>query len=189
MTRHGIRTLAAIPVLAIALAGCGAGAGAPSANRPAVLATNAPSVPKLNVPAPAKPILTLLGGISVNNGPAKLDLDLSALATLPQKTISVYEPFLKARRSYSGVLMSDLLAASGVGASAKKVHLVALDDYAVDLDVSVLNAGDVLLASREEGKEIPIAEGGPIRIIFADGLPQAKITDLWIWSVRTMEIF
>jgi hypothetical protein len=124
----------------------------------------------------------------VNNGPAKLDLDLSILDKLPQKTISLYEPFLKTRRSYTGVLMSDLLAASGMGASATKVHLVALDDYAVDLDVSLLKAGNILLASREEGKEIPIAEGGPIRVVFADDVEQGKNTDLWIWSVRTIEV-
>jgi hypothetical protein len=47
----------------------------------------------------------------------------------------------------------------------------------------------VLLATRTgDGGAIPIAEGGPIRIVFADGVASGANANQWIWSVTTIDV-
>jgi hypothetical protein len=39
-----------------------------------------------------------------------------------------------------------------------------------------------------DGGAIPIAEGGPIRIVFADGVASGANANQWIWSVTTIDV-
>jgi hypothetical protein len=39
-----------------------------------------------------------------------------------------------------------------------------------------------------DGSPIPVAEGGPTRIVFRDGIPAGNNSEQWIWSLSTIEV-
>ncbi|MEX2556502.1 MAG: molybdopterin-dependent oxidoreductase [Actinomycetota bacterium] len=187
---------AAIAAVALALSGCG---GSTSANSPsASAATEAPkhfavvSAGSLEamkaIPVPSDAVLDLTGRISRTNSGDGLTIDLATLETLPIVSGSVFEPFVKKATTFSGVLLSDLLTAAGADGKASSVFITALDDYTWLLPIEVARSGEVLLATRENGKAIPIEKGGPIRIVFSDDSMSGKDSDSWVWSVRGMQV-
>ena len=112
--------------------------------------------------------------------------DLATLERAGTVEGELFEPFEKKRVTFTGVELKDVLALAGVPA-ATDLHLVALDDYTVDLDGADVEAGGILLATSVDGNPIPIANGGPIRIVFLDDVEVGKTTDLWIWSLARIE--
>jgi len=89
---------------------------------------------------------------------------------------------------FEGVLMADLLAVAGVPESASKVSMLALDDYKVDFKLEDVRSSQMLLATKADGKHMPIDRSGPIRIVFPDASSLGRNPDLWIWSVASMKL-
>jgi len=186
MTSARTRRLGLGPVVAVAallLGACGATA-APAAG-PSAAAT-APA-PALTIPpARDKPLLTLSGKIGHGH---RVLIDRAGADTLTRVDLTVLEPFQKQRVAYKGVWLDDLLRAVEAEPSAQTVHLTALDDYVVDLPMADLRSGGVFLAVQNaDGTAIPVAEGGPTRLVFRDGTPKSDNSDLWIWSLATIEV-
>ena len=77
---------------------------------------------------------------------------------------------------------------AGVPDSASKVSLTALDDYKVDFEVADVRSSQMLLATKADGKHMPVDRSGPIRIVFPDSSSLGRNPDLWIWSVSTMKV-
>ncbi len=173
--------------LAAALGGCG-GRDAPKAT-PAAPTTVRAEGPPAPVPAPAgKPVLTLKGAVTNPNHGAAVVFDLPTLEAMATATTQTHEPFVKKDMTFTGVPMADLLARAGIKSSATKVRLHALDDYKVELAMADFADRRVLLATKAEGERIPVAKGGPIRLIFPADSPVGKNRDLWIWSVDSMTV-
>ena len=66
--------------------------------------------------------------------------------------------------------------------------MTALDDYKVDFTVADVRSSQMLLATKADGKRMPIDKAGPIRIVFPDSSSLGRNPDLWIWSVATMRL-
>ena len=137
-------------------------------------------------------VLTVTGDIGTANKGSKLELDVASLEKMRQVRVEAAEPFLKRRVTFEGVLLSDLLAVAGVPDSASKVSLTALDDYKVDVKVDVkvadVRSSQMLLATKADGKHMPVDRSGPIRIVFPDASTLGRNPDLWIWSVESMKV-
>lgn len=186
-TLKGKRAIALVGVASalVALMACASSPTGSSATKESSIKAGAVAA----IPRPSgDPVLTISGGISNHNQGRELVFDLAALERLPSTTLTVYEPFLKKRVTFVGVDMRDLLATAGVESGALKAHFTALDDYKVDLDVDLLERGGILMATKDSGAPIPVDAGGPIRIVFPDGHTTGENSDLWIWSVRTIEV-
>jgi hypothetical protein len=125
--------------------------------------------------------------LTVGAADRSVDWDLPGLATLPTRDVTVQEPFLQRPATFTVVRFTDVLASSGVPATAT-VHLTALDDYTVDLDLGDPRTTAALLALAEDGHAIAVADGGPIRIVFPDGSDLGRNEDTWIWSLRSTEV-
>jgi hypothetical protein len=187
------RWVAALAVAA-ALAGCttaapaAAPAGpvdpAPIVLQPAVLLPDQP------VPAPVgPPVLTVTGRIETTNGDGSLALDQQTVDALGRLRLTVYEPWVKQTLNFQGVWLSDVLRLAHPDPAATSIHITALDDYQVDLNLADVLAGGVLLATRDgDGNPIPIEDGGPTRIVFAEGVPAGDSADQWIWSLATIDV-
>jgi hypothetical protein len=133
-------------------------------------------------------VLTVTGDIATANKGTKLELDLASLEKMRQVQVEAAEPFLKRRVTFEGVLLSDLLKVAGVPDSASTVSLTALDDYKVDFKLSDVRSSQMLLATKADGKHMPVDRSGPIRIVFPDSSTLGRNPDLWIWSVATMKV-
>jgi hypothetical protein len=134
-------------------------------------------------PAEGDPVLRLTGLVGTGR---PLDVDLLSLDGLPQQSVTTYEPFLKTTVTFSGVAFADLLDAAG--ASGQDVLVHALDDYERTIPANALREPGVLLATREGGEEIPIPEGGPVRLVFPEDSPTGADPDLWVWSVDRISV-
>jgi hypothetical protein len=133
-------------------------------------------------------VLTMSGEIGTRNQGKKLALDIASLERMRMVRMQTTEPFLKRKVTFEGVLLSDLLAVAGVPNSVSKVNMTALDDYKVDFTVADVRSSQMLLATKADGKRMPVDKAGPIRIVFPDSSSLGRNPDLWIWSVSTMRL-
>ena len=190
-----IRLFVVALVAALAVAACG---GKDEAPTPKAAAPNASSPQVVNdgtlaagqkVAAPkGEVVLTVSGDIGEANKGKQLQLDLASLERMRQVRLEADEPFLKRRVMFQGVLLSDLLAVAGVKDSASTVSLTALDDYKVDFKVADVRSSQMMLATKADGKHMPVDRSGPIRIVFPDSSSLGRNPDLWIWSVSSMKV-
>jgi hypothetical protein len=167
-----------ITVLCLCIALLGAACGTSEA-APALTETPPAAVTSLaDIPAAEDPIVT----VRPSEGEA-VGLDLAGLDQLRQVELTIYEPFEEGDVTFSGVVVSDLLSlfeADEVGTA----QFLALDDYEVELSLADVSSSGVVLATRQDGKEIAIEDGGPTRLVFPDGSEVGRNTDLWVWSLK-----
>lgn len=176
-------------VMVLVLAACG--------SKPAASAYTVVSAASLKageaIPAPTgDTVLTVSGAISVKNDGDNLLLDMATLEKFGLVKYEVSDPWLNAKNTYTGVLMSDFLKFVGASSSATTVSLTALDDYQVDIAIADIQKWPILLATQNNGAYMTIDNNGPTRIIFPydtySDIDQVAYKDLWVWNIKTVEI-
>jgi hypothetical protein len=191
---RSIRLVVVAAVAALAVAACGgkeeaaAPSAAPNASAPQVVDDGTLAAGEKIGKPDGEVVLTVSGDIGERNNGKRLDLDLASLEKMRRVRLEAAEPFLKRRVMFEGVLLADLLAVAGVPESATKVSLTALDDYKVDFSVADVRSSQMLLATKADGKHMPVDRSGPIRIVFPDSSSLGRNPDLWIWSVSSMKV-
>jgi hypothetical protein len=191
---RSIRLVVVALVAALAVAACGGKqeeapkAAAPNASSPQVVDDGTLAAGEKISSPKGEVVLTVSGDIGAANKGKTLELDLASLEQMRQVRLEAAEPFLKRRVTFEGVLLADLLAVAGVPDTASTVSLTALDDYKVDFKVADVRSSQMLLATKADGKHMPIDRSGPLRIVFPDGSSLGRNPDLWIWSVSSMKV-
>ncbi len=187
MINHNITRLVAILVLAGIIAACG-GQTAPAYETisPASFSPDSP------IPVPTQEVvLTLSGDITVRNVGEQLQLDMPTLERLGLVMYSISDSGGNNKVAYTGVLMSELIKFAGARPTATSIHMVALDQYEVDITFADIKKWPILLATRSAGEYMTVQNAGPTRIIFPfDTYPEidrAKYRRLSIKNVKTME--
>ena len=145
------------------------------------------------IPAPTGDvILTVTGEITNKNSG---DADVFDMATLEKLGLVKYEvndPWLNAKNTYTGILVSELLRFVGAAPSASIITVAALDDYQMDINISDIQKWPILLATQTNGNYMAIDSNGPSRIIFPhdtySDIDPVAYKDLWVWSVKAIEI-
>ncbi|SBS78460.1 Oxidoreductase molybdopterin binding [uncultured Mycobacterium sp.] len=157
-------------------------AASTSAAASAITTTSNPyGAPPIDPPAPNEAVLTVTGGS------APLSLTMDQLDALGQTTVTVDEPFVKKRQTFSGVLLAAVLAKAGVSDNAT-IDTVALNAYHYTSPVHAMVASDALIATRRDNVPIPYDQGGPVRMVFPDGTALASVLDAWNWSVASINV-
>jgi hypothetical protein len=193
--RLGVRCVAVAGVLAL-VAACGGPATTQSTTAEHNAAPSATAVspatlrPGQTVPPPSgKPVFTITGKITATNQNSGLALDLPTVERLAIHQVRLYEPWTKQDTDFRGVWLQDLLALAGVKSDAAKLHIVALDDYTVDLTMADIRTGGIMLATRAgDGSTLPVDKGGPTRIVFLNGVKAGANADQWIWSIKAIDV-
>ena len=168
-----------------ALVACGSGQATSKAGAGFERVTSATLTPGDTLPSvTGTPALT----VEPLNGPASsVAFDLTSLERLGLVRATIYEPFEKKQLNFSGVELADVLTMAHVPTTAG-VHLTALDDYQADLTAADIAAGGLMLATRLDGQPIPVASGGPTRLVFTEGTKAGLEERQWIWSVNRIEV-
>jgi hypothetical protein len=111
-------------------------------------------------------------------------LSLADLQALNAVTVKADFPKGGAVHSFTGPLLTDVLAAAG--ATGTDVTVQALDGYAVATPMAEMVAQGAVVAYARDGKMFGIGDFGPTQIVF----PRAERADLkdmsddnWIWSI------
>lgn len=132
-------------------------------------------------------VLTVLGGDKDADG-LGVEVDLAGIESLGTVTATLYEPFIEADIEVTGVPLDRVLASAGVTAD-DQLDITAVNMYKVDGSAEYLSQGGSLLVTRVDDKPISVADGGPIRLVYLDSdSTQAQNTNLWIWSIKTIEV-
>jgi hypothetical protein len=191
---RSIRLVVVALVMALAVAACGGKqeeapqAAGPNASSPQVVDDGTLAAGEEISSPKGEVVLTVSGDIGAANKGRTLELDLASLEQMRRVRLETAEPSLKRRVTFEGVLLSDLLAVADVPDTASTVSLTALDDYKVDFKVADVRSSQMLLATKADGKHMPVDRSGPIRIVFPDSSSMGRNPDLWIWSVASMKV-
>ena len=174
---------------AFAIVACGGGSSTASYET----VTSASITPGSAIPAPTGDvILTVLGDIGATNAGNMLELDMPTLERIGLVKYTVNDPWLNARNTYTGVLISDLHKVLGSSSAATTLHITALDDYQVDISLEDVEKWPILLATQNNGNYMDVENSGPTRVIFPydtySDIDQIAYKDFWIWNIKSVEI-
>ena len=83
-----------------------------------------------------------IAGVKTGNVSASVtELDFKTLDQAATDEITIVEPFVKRKMTFTGIPMAELLQRAGVDPSARNLYMHALDDYHVDLPIAGLKDG------------------------------------------------
>jgi hypothetical protein len=125
--------------------------------------------------------------LTISKGSRKVEFAYPRLLKLKHSTISIYEPFLEKRQTFTVIRLQTLFNFAGI--SGKDVVLTkALNDYIFTGSASDFIASQGYLAIKRNGSPISYDQGGPIRIVFPDDSKWSKNLDAWNWSLSTISV-
>src|SRR5258706_11742941 len=137
-------------------------------------------------------VLTIGGKISQTNSGDTLKFDMTTLESIGIVQYKVDDPFAKKTILYTGVLFSKLLQIAGAASDATTLTLKALDDYSTDMKISDANKWPVLLATRADGKYMPVEQSGPLISVFPfNDFPEIDHLTYdaqWLWSLSSITV-
>jgi hypothetical protein len=132
------------------------------------------------------------GKISQTNSGATLQFDMPTLESIGVVQYHVDDPFAKKDILYAGVLLSQLLKVAGASPDATTLTLRALDDYSTDMSIADANKWPVLLATRADGKYMPVDQSGPLISVFPfNDFPEIDHLTYdaqWLWSLSSITV-
>lgn len=144
------------------------------------------------IPEPTEEvILTVSGKIGAANVGSLIEMDLPTIESVGLVDYTVDDPFENKEITYRGVLMSDLLELWQVPADATNLHMVALNDYAVDVPLSEVRAYPVIFALQGDGVYLPVSTRGPAMLVFPYNhfeFETSVYNDYWIWQIKSIEV-
>lgn len=112
------------------------------------------------------PILTVTGKIGATNDGNTILMDLTILEQAGLVEYTVIDPFEERPIRYRGVLMRNLLALWQVATDAERAHIIALDDYKIDIPLSDFRQYPVLLALQADGVYMQPDYRGPAILVY-----------------------
>ena len=125
--------------------------------------------------------------LTITKGARKVDFAYPRLLKMKQERISIYEPFLKKRQSFSVIPLKNLFSFLAISGS-DIVTTVALNDYVFTESAEKFNAAGAYIAIKVNGKAIGYDQGGPIRLVYGEKSIWAKNLDAWNWSLVTIRV-
>lgn len=135
-------------------------------------------------------ILEVSGSIAVKNSGDSAKFDLAMLEKIGVAKVKTSTAWTEGEPQFEGVLVRDLLKA--LGATGNTVTAVAINDYKVEIPVADFNKYGVILAYRQDGKELRIRDKGPLWIIYPqDEHPELKTKQTqakWIWQLKELRV-
>ena len=120
---------------------------------------------------------------------AERRLSLDELDALPQLTVETSTPWTDGKNAFSGLSLADLAALAPAG-EVISADLVALNDYMASVPAEDWQSLPLVLASRMNGKTIPVYEKGPFWLIYPvdeldKPLAQAYVARM-VWQVASI---
>jgi hypothetical protein len=131
--------------------------------------------------------------VSNATDPAQAAVHLSEadLLALPLVTIRTKTEFSDGVVEFVGPLARDAVAMMAAG-TATSVHLVAANDYSIDIPLSDLTEFDVILALQADGKRLSLRDKGPIWLMYPlddhQKLQDPVYNNRLIWQVTMIEL-
>ncbi len=135
-------------------------------------------------------VLTVTGKITRSNAGDAATYDMAMLEALPGRVTETETPWTKGKARFEGPLGAALL--DQVGAAGSRLKITALNDYVVEVPVEDFRTWPVILATRKDGKPMPVRDKGPIFVIYPFDIDRTlyneKIFSRSAWQVKSIEV-
>ncbi len=143
------------------------------------------------IPTPSGEVILIVSGdIAATNVSGTIEFDMNTLEKLGLVSYEVSDPWLQEKVTYTGVLLSDLLEVANASATLTDVFATALDDYAISIPASEIEAWPILIATQSNGAYMSIENNGPTRIIFPydrhDDITDAR--NMSVWNLESLDV-
>lgn len=143
------------------------------------------------IPTPSGEVILIVSGdIAATNASGTIEFDMNTLEKLGLVSYEVSDPWLQEKVTYTGVLLSDLLEVANASATLTDVFATALDDYAISIPASEIEAWPILIATQSNGAYMSIENNGPTRIIFPydrhDDITDAR--NMSVWNLESLDV-
>jgi hypothetical protein len=125
--------------------------------------------------------------LTLSKGSRKAEFAYGRLLKMKSSVITINEPFIKKRQSFTVIPLSKLFALVGIK-ETDMVTTSALNDYIFKDRAKNFLKADAYLAIKKNGKAIGYDEGGPIRLIYSDSSSWANYLDSWNWSLVSISV-
>lgn len=139
--------------------------------------------------AESAPMLTLRNASAGHN--EEVQLTEADLLNLPQVTITTNTEWTDGPADFTGPLARDVVKVIGIG-EATEAHMVAANDYSVDIPLEDFMAYDVVLAMFQDGERLTLRDKGPIWVMYPIGdhpeLDDPLTNTKMIWQLTTIEL-
>lgn len=182
--------LAGVALVAAASCGnSGSGATAPSAPTvPSTAVAIATDSPNPYGEAPSHPPTGLTSEVLsvIPDTAPPLELAVADVAALGASQLTINEPFVLARQTFTGAPLSTVLAKAGIPATAT-VETVGVDDYTFTAPAARFLESGALVAYEVDGSAIPPDQGGPLRLVYSDGSELGSDPDAWTWRLVSIQ--
>ena len=138
-----------------------------------------------------KIILTVTGNIGTTNQDEQIVMDIATIESVGQVEYVVHDPFKEEEVTYSGVLMNDLLDLWQVPAQAETLHMMALNDYQVDVPLQLIHDYPIIFALQADGVYMPVTEKGPAMLVLPYDhyeFERPSSDAYWIWQIKSIDV-
>lgn len=117
------------------------------------------------------------------------ELSYSALAAMPQVTVTAKAEKWPAAITAAGPSLEDVMKAAGAAPDAK-LSFVALDGYTIELEAADRRAQNWILAISSNSKPLGIGGRGPVWLLHDTGGKSidSNAEGRWVWSVFVIEV-
>lgn len=148
-----------------------------------------PSMADLTTPT-GEVILEIYGAIEKTNNDDVAEFDQTMINQLSKRVIHTNNHVVKDVVPYEGVDLSTLLKQLGAKGSIARVF--ALDDYVAEISIAEIHKYKVILATKENGKNLTIEDKGPFFVVFPfNDYPELRDNTHYsqsVWQVKSIEI-
>lgn len=145
-----------------------------------------------DIPAPTgDPILTVTGKIGTSNVDGAIQMDMPTLESVGLVDYTVTDPFEGGEVVFRGILTNDLLDLWQVPSDATTLHMVALNDYSVDVPISDLRKYPVIFAVKQDGEYMPVDTRGPAMLVYPYNdfeFDTDIYNNYWIWQIKSIDV-
>jgi hypothetical protein len=145
-----------------------------------------------DIPVPeGDPVVTVTGLIGTSNVDDTIQMDMDTLESMRLVDYTLTDPFEDGVVTFRGPLMSDLLALWEVPANATTLHMVALNDYSVDVPISDFSEYPVIFAIQQDGEYMPVSTRGPAMLVYPYDdfeFDRAIYDNYWIWQIKSIDV-
>ena len=119
-------------------------------------------------------------------------MDRASIEAVGTVEYTVEDPFEKEESAFQGVLFRDLLSLWQVSQAAEHLTMTALNDYQVQVPISLLEDYPIMLALKQNGEVMTRDYRGPAMLVAPiDQYPAVQELakrEYWIWQIKTIHI-
>lgn len=142
------------------------------------------------IPAPTGPVVLVIKNAGNPNRGKDLALDLDQLEGMGVVSLKIDDEVATKKKSvFTGPLLRTVLAYAEV--TGDTIHALALNDYKVDIPVSDTINYPTMLATRQDGEHMTVANFGPSRVIYPQkgyDLDSPTIAYRLIWQLSEISV-